>query len=288
MSAEDLAEGRHHRGHDPAVDRPRGPRGPDRGPVARAVRGGQGEAVPCGSTVDGRATSTRTPARARSTPAQPAVVFVHGAAQRPQRVGAAVALLRAPRLQRARRRSARPRALGRAPRCHRSRRSPTGSRALLDAAQVDARGAGRPFARARSRRSAARRVSRARRKARAARPRRADAGERRAARRRASRRSRRLRADQRLVAQRAASSSAAIAVPGMWMTGAALRLMERIAPGRAVHRPHRVQRATRTGSTPRAERALSRAASSSAQRDLMAPPKSAQALLRSARGRARR
>ena len=42
MSAEDLAQGRHHRRHDPAVDRPRGSGGPDRGPVARAVRGGQG------------------------------------------------------------------------------------------------------------------------------------------------------------------------------------------------------------------------------------------------------
>ena len=42
MSAADLVQRGDHRGHDPPVDRPRGSGRPDRGPVARAVRRGQG------------------------------------------------------------------------------------------------------------------------------------------------------------------------------------------------------------------------------------------------------
>ena len=46
----------------------------------------------------GRARPTPTPAASRSTPACRRVVFVHGALQRPQRLDAAGALVRAPRL----------------------------------------------------------------------------------------------------------------------------------------------------------------------------------------------
>ena len=69
--------------------------------------------------------------------ALPTVVFVHGAAERPQRLGAAVALLRASRPERARRRPAGPRPL------RRCARSPSVAAiadwipALLDAAKID-------------------------------------------------------------------------------------------------------------------------------------------------------
>ena len=76
MSAEDLAERGHHRRHDPAVDRPRGSRRPDRGPVARAVRRGQGLMR---LDVAGHETYAYTGTRPLDR-RRPAIVFVHGAA----------------------------------------------------------------------------------------------------------------------------------------------------------------------------------------------------------------
>ena len=58
----------------------------------------------------------------------------------------------------------------------------------------------------------------------------------------------------------AARSSAAIAMPGVWMTGNAMRLMERSAPGVLLHRSRRVQRLcgrTRGGERRRAARCCS-------------------------------
>ena len=129
MAADGSRQGRHHRRHDPAVGRPRGPRRPDRGPVARAARGGQGvnghRCAPARSA--GATTSTRTPARGRSMRALPTVVFVHGAGERAQRLGAAIALFRAPRLRTCSPSTCPATARPAAPRCRRSRRWRTGS-----------------------------------------------------------------------------------------------------------------------------------------------------------------
>ena len=81
----------------------------------------------------------------------------------------------------------------------------------------------------------------------------------------------RVRAHQRLVVQRRAGSSAAMRCPGMWMTGNAMRLMERTRPGVLVDRPRGVPRATRTGSPPPPRCAVP-CSSITGGRDIMAPP----------------
>ena len=195
---------------------------------------------PRGLRVHGRARARRRAADGRVRPRR---------RQRPQRVGAAVALLRASRLQRAGGRPARARPLGRpAAAVGRGDRA-NGSRALLDAARGRARRRSSAIRSARSRRSTAPRDLR-----------------------RASSKLALLgpavpmpvsevlldaaKADDHVAFElingwshsAAQASSAATGCPGMWMTGAALRLMERTRARRAAYGPARLQRATRAGS----------------------------------------
>ena len=67
-------------------------------------------------------------------------------------------------------------------------------------------------------------------------------------------------------------------MPGVWLMGSAMRLLERTRPGVLAHRSRRVQCATRPGSTAPA-RIRCPALVVLGARDVMAPPKNAQELI---------
>ena len=248
----------------------------------RAVRGGQGvsrdASMRARSRATGPTTSTRTPARAP---------LERGAAdgrvrprrrERPQRLGAAVALLRASRLERARRRSARAWPL-------RRRRAAVGRGDRgLDSARCSTRRASTAprssaIRWARSRCSSARRgiPERVDEASRCSVPRcrcrsattLLDAAQ--------ARRSRRLRADQRLVVQRGQAARRQ-PVPGRVDDRQRDAAAGAHAAGRARTPISSRATPTRAGSR-RRPRCAARRSSILGARDIMAPPKNAQALI---------
>ena len=151
--------------------------------------------------------------------------------ERPQRLGAAVALFRASRLQRARRRPAGPRPVAAATRCRRSRRSPTGSpRCSTRRRSTQAALVGHSLGSLAVLECAARHPERVD-EDRAARPRGADAG---VAKRCSTPRSANDHVAYELITGWSYSAGKQLGgntVPGIWLTGSALRLMERTRPG---------------------------------------------------------
>ena len=171
------------------------------------------------------------------------VVFVHGAANDHSVWALQSRYFAHHGIQRAGARSARPRPLRRARRCDPSRRSPTGSCATARRGRSARARRSSGIRWARSPCSNARRAHPgARAPNRAARPGGADAGERRRCSTAATR-------DDHVAYElingwshsAAASSSAAIAVPGVWMTGSATASDGAHAPGVLAHRPCRLQ-----------------------------------------------
>ena len=208
--------------------------------------------------------------------ALPTVVFVHGAAQRPQRLGAAVALFRAPRLQRARRRPARARPLG-----GRGAGVGRGARRLARATSLDAAGVARAALVGHSLGSLAALECAARHPGARVASSRCSAPPRRC---RSADDAARRREGATITSPTSSSPAGRTAagkqlggnqVPGMWMTGNALRLLERTQPG-VLHADLVACNRVRAAGSPAAAKVRCPALAILGARDLMAPPKNAQ------------